>query len=277
MLDIQSIRSRLNQSTRELRKVQMNSADICKASYKDLLAICNADMATSTKSKSQRKAKFVNQAILSESTKDVYSRLKNIVKPSEFQALSKIEISRPDTQLEPTLPGQIHSALDRFAPDNSIWDTIIAKEDMEEHLLQFNKIALFKAASESPCGNNVIHDALTYKSLSEEAKDLLHGIVPVTWYGNDNLLKEFLSSFQIPESVLTKDLISTDISTADLTKGLSILEGIDDNFSLRPSSGSLQSHCPGLGITSLCETVYADCNYKRNSNSSMEQSSERDV
>ena len=94
-----------------------------------------------------------------------------------------------------TLPGEVHGVLKDTTPDNLIWHTVITREEIESHLLEFNRES-FRAAAESPCGHGVIHDALTFSSLSEESKELFRGVVPSTWVGDDKLLQEFLASFQ---------------------------------------------------------------------------------
>ncbi len=76
-----------------------------------------------------------------------------------------------------TQPGDVHSNLREVDPAELMWDTIITREEMENHLVHFNREA-FRAAATSPCGHGVIHDALTFTSLSQEAEELLHGIVP---------------------------------------------------------------------------------------------------
>jgi hypothetical protein len=43
-------------------------------------------------------------------------------------------------------------------------------------------------------------DALTFSSVSTAGQNLLQGTIPPEWYGNNQLLKEFLSSFSTPES-----------------------------------------------------------------------------
>ncbi|KAI2503585.1 hypothetical protein MHU86_10872 [Fragilaria crotonensis] len=85
---------------------------------------------------------------------------------------------------------------------------------MEKHLLSYNRES-FRAAAESPCGSGVIFDALT----SPAAKDVLRGVVPLEWYGNDLALKEFLASFCIPEVVTKSEPIPTAITTHDVIKG----------------------------------------------------------
>ncbi|KAI2492147.1 hypothetical protein MHU86_22412 [Fragilaria crotonensis] len=103
-------------------------------------------------------------------------------------------------------------------PREMAWDTIIDRADMEKHLLSYNRES-FRAAAESPCGSGVIFDALTFTSLSPAAKDVLMGVVPPEWYGDDLALKEFLASFSIPQEVLDTEPIPTEITTTDVEKG----------------------------------------------------------
>ncbi|KAI2512006.1 hypothetical protein MHU86_2294 [Fragilaria crotonensis] len=91
-------------------------------------------------------------------------------------------------------------------------------EDIENHLLHFNREA-FRAASASPCGSGVIHDALSFTSLSDDAEAFLYGNTPPAWYGDNELLREFLASFHIPETVLSSDPINLEITTDDVIKG----------------------------------------------------------
>ena len=100
-----------------------------------------------------------------------------------------------------------------------MWDTVLSKDEIEDHLIYFNRES-FRAAANSPCGHGVIHDALTFTSLSPEAESLLHGIVPTSWHGDNDLLKEFLASFAIPHTVQEVDPIPITISSDDFKKGI---------------------------------------------------------
>ena len=55
--------------------------------------------------------------------------------------------------------------------------------------------------------------------MSQESEELLAGIIPEEWTKDNDLLREFLASFQIPDSVLAADPIPTEISEDDITKG----------------------------------------------------------
>jgi hypothetical protein len=143
-----------------------------------------------------------------------------VVKPSDFSSLAQLKIPRPATEGTPgvTLPGEVHEVLKDTTPDNLIWDTVITRDEIESHLLEFNRES-FRAAAKSPCGHGVIHDALTFSSLSEESKALLRGVVPSTWVGDDTLLQEFLASFQTPQTVLDAEPINIELSSEDISYG----------------------------------------------------------
>jgi hypothetical protein len=87
------------------------------------------------------------------------------------------------------------------APEDLVWETVVDKEAMETHIQHFNRTS-FRAASESPCGHGLLHDALTFTSLSPTAKAILEeGYWPPEWTRDEPLLGEFLASFAIPTEV----------------------------------------------------------------------------
>jgi hypothetical protein len=94
----------------------------------------------------------------------------------------------------------------------------VNRKEIERHLLQYNRDS-FRAASESPCGHGIIHDALTFSSLSPESEALLSGIIPDKCCGQNNYLREFLASFVIPAHVLNHGDITTDISEDEVVSG----------------------------------------------------------
>lgn len=92
------------------------------------------------------------------------------------------------------------------------------RSEIEKHLLNYNRKS-FRAASESPCGHGVVHDAITFSSLSHEALELLAGTVPSEWHGDDDILREFLASFTIPPTVTDHGDILTEVSEEDICRG----------------------------------------------------------
>jgi hypothetical protein len=91
---------------------------------------------------------------------------------------------------------------------------------MEKRLLSYNHES-FGAAAASPTGHGVIHDAMTFSSLSPAGKALLAGEFPPEWHGSNHLLREFLASFAAPANVQESNAIKTEITTADFVKGIS--------------------------------------------------------
>ncbi|KAI2505051.1 hypothetical protein MHU86_9407 [Fragilaria crotonensis] len=217
-LPICEVRKRLNQATKVLRKTQKDASELHNNNYAELLETYEMDNNPLTKTESARKARIVKRTLLGETSRQLFGKLRQIVKPTEYSALSQVLVPRHPESSDVTPPGQVHNLLQHSCPDNLIWDTVITREDIEAHLLSFNREA-FRAAAESPCGHGLIHDALTFTSLSPESEALLQGEIPEEWYGDRDLLREFLASFQIPGSVLESGPISCDITAADIVKG----------------------------------------------------------
>ena len=127
-----------------------------------------------------RKAIIVSRTIRGVEKRQMFSALRKVVKPSDFSALSKIQVPREAESASPSSPDEVAKVLENTAPDNMIWDTVFEWSEIEAHLLTYNREA-FRAAAESPCGKGVLHDALTFTSLSQESEELLAGIIPEEW------------------------------------------------------------------------------------------------
>ena len=187
-----SIVKKFTAATKEFRKCQRNATDLRAQTYHDLMLSYDDDKNPGTQRESKRKLKIIRRTILAEAQRKVYKALGQIVKPKSFNPLDKIHVPRYSDTVEPTAPGDVHEVLRNSQNRDIVWDTVIHREDMERHLLSYNREA-FREASESPCGKGIIFDALTFTSLSEEALDVLNGVVPPEWYGDDLALKEFLA------------------------------------------------------------------------------------
>ena len=99
-----------------------------------------------------------------------------------------------------------------------MWEKVIDREAIESQILRYNQES-FRAAATSPLGHGLIHDELTFTSLSPTAADLLKGHIPSHWPTTDLRLQAFLASFTIPENVHESPPISTTLSEADVSKG----------------------------------------------------------
>jgi hypothetical protein len=91
----------------------------------------------------------------------------------------------------------------------SIWETILEPSAIEDHLIRYNRQS-FRAAAASPCGHGLIHDTLTFTSLSQSGDQILRGIIPESWSQHPNLLKAFLLSFAMPDAVPTITSVFTE-------------------------------------------------------------------
>ena len=216
-LSITDIRKHLNKAEKTLSLHQKDSVALRYRSYIDLLSTYESDTNPATKSESLRKAKIVRNTIRSEQCRTMFRNLRNVVKPSEVSGITKIQVPRHRDSTE--IPADIQSFLAETAEEDIVWDTILDKESINANLLRFNRNS-FRAAAISPCGHGPIYKNLTFNSLSREASELLSGTIPTHWYGDDpSTLREFLTSFAIPDSVKTAGLISTEITTDDVLRG----------------------------------------------------------
>jgi hypothetical protein len=107
--------------------------------------------------------------------------------------------------------------------------------------LTYNREA-FRAVSESPCGHGIIYDAITFSSLSQNADDVLRGIIPPEWHTGDPFIQEFLASFARPDKETEREEIPTEITTEHITKGFKTWK---EMTTTSPSGGHL-GHCPVL-------------------------------
>jgi hypothetical protein len=146
----------------------------------------------------------------------MYSNIRNVVKPTTSKGLQNLMIPRHREQSE--YPTDFQQVLAETDPEDIIWDTVLDKETIERNLLRYNR-GSFRAAAASPCGKGIIHKGLSFSSLSKESAALLGGAIPPQWYGNDNLLREFLPLFAIPDIVKQHPPISSNITEDDVTYG----------------------------------------------------------
>ncbi|KAI2511593.1 hypothetical protein MHU86_2847 [Fragilaria crotonensis] len=215
-LSLAQVTTHLNEAATVLRQRQKASVELRFSSYNDLLATYEADKNPSTTTASAKKAAAVRNTIRSENCRLMYHNIRSVVKPTASGGLQKLMIPRHKDQSE--YPIDFQQALATMDPDDIIWDTVLDKETIEHNLLRYNRNS-FRAAAASPCGSGIIHTGLSFDSLSAESKDLLAGTIPPQWYGQDETLREFLTSFAIPDIVKKKPAIPTDIKEDDVRYG----------------------------------------------------------
>jgi hypothetical protein len=207
------IKAHINQAERHLKKCQKDSQGLRHRCYHDILAMYANDDSPEIK----RKFRFVHNTIKSEQCRSMYKNIRNTVKPQQYGGLHCIMAPRHKDSINP--PSDYQAFLSTTEDKDIKWDTILDKKTIETNLIRFNRNH-FRAASASPCGGKgAIHDQLTFTSLSPHALEMLNGNIPDTWYGNDKLLREFLTSFTIPDRIKDIDPISIEITTDDVKYG----------------------------------------------------------
>lgn len=220
VLSIESVRRELNLATKAFRKAQSSSVDLRLKSYEDLIGVYTSDANPSTKAESQRKAKVLMTTIQTETCRKTFGCLRSVVKPIVHSGLSSLLVPQhpSDPHHNANSGKSVHEILRETPSEDLQWETVIDRSDMERHLLDYNREA-FRAAAASPCGHGLIYNAVKFTGLSPAANDVLKGIVPPEWHGDDQALKEFLASFTIPNHIADVGPIGTNISEEDVTTG----------------------------------------------------------
>ena len=144
--------------------------------------------------------------------------IRRVVKQTAVSSLSRVLIPRLQDPTDPHSSDDLYTLLQSRDADDIVWETIAERDEIERHLTEYNW-ASFRAASESPCGHGVIHDANSFSSLSPASMNLLEGEIPQEWHQDDEALKAFLASFAIPDKVKQAGEITTEISAEDVLYG----------------------------------------------------------
>lgn len=215
-LPVSEIHTQLKLTKITLKTSQCNSLALRYRCYTDLLATYANDKDPSTQKESERRAKIVTNTIKSEQCRAMYANIRATVKPSNTGSLSCLLV--PHHQQDTELPHNFQEFLASTPTDELHWATLLDKTTIDSNLLRFNR-EHFRAAAASPCGHGKIHEQLTFSSLSGEAASLLDGNIPKEWIGNDELLREFLTSFIIPDSIKHLPDISTELTPQDVHRG----------------------------------------------------------
>ena len=145
--------------------------------YEDLLESYTEDSNPATIQESRRKAKIVRHTMDGEVIRTKFRNIRRVVKPTALSSLSRVLIPRQRDPTDPHSPDDLYTLLQSRDADDIVWETIAERDKIERHLTEYNR-ASFRAASESPCGHGVIHDAITFSSLSPASMNLLEGEIP---------------------------------------------------------------------------------------------------
>ena len=207
------------EAKKALKECQNQARELRYKRYEDLLIYYEVDSSPD----SRRRANIVKSTLRTERCRETYRSIRLSTKPfgKHTGGLKSILIPHITRNINPNMEAtgsvDIYSWLSQNPGGASQWDRIILREELETHLLHYNK-ASFRAASASPCGHGAILQDLTFSTLSPAGHDLLNGKFPETWYNQDKLLREFLLSFRT-DQVHTVSPIITSITTDDVRKG----------------------------------------------------------
>ena len=211
-LPISEIKVQVTAAKLHLKSCQLSSTELRFRCYTDLQAAYANDPNPETK----RKLKIVTNTLNSEKSRAMNRNIRQTVKPSEHGSLSRLLVPRHTSTSD--YPDNFQEFVSTTDPADTALDSILDKDNIDAHLLRFNKNH-FQAAAISPCGHGTIHDKLTFTGLSKEAHDLLHGTLPPEWHGNNELLREFLTSFIIPDRVKYHPPIISDLTAENVKHG----------------------------------------------------------
>ncbi|KAI2494432.1 hypothetical protein MHU86_20115 [Fragilaria crotonensis] len=229
-LSVDQIRHELTQANNRFRRLQKISIPLRLQCYEDLLDTYLEDKNPATQASSRRKAKIVLNTISGETTRTTFGHIRRITKPSERSSLSKVLVP-PSSMAHESGYSAYHITQEHT---DIPWETVFTREELEQHILDYNKES-FRAASESPCGHGIIHDALTFTSLSPQSEDLLSesylrsGMAPTTIFVN------FWPHLSFP-CTRTHGDIPTGISSDDVIRGF---KGWKEQTSTSPSGRHL--------------------------------------
>ena len=218
-LPLSEIQKQLKNAKQALTTSQKNSTDLRFRCYTDMLAVYENDTNPSSRRESERKAKIVINTIKSEQSRAMYANIRSTVKPSTNGSLTHLLVLHHKTST--ALPDNFQDFLANTDEEDIQWDSILDQDSINSNLLRFNR-EHFRAAAASPCGHGMLHDTLSFTSLTPEADALLMGTLPPSWHGDDDLLREFLTSFIIPDSTKHLPPITSDITTLDVHKGFAV-------------------------------------------------------
>ncbi len=166
VLSLEAVRAQFNKASSDFYKCQAESTPMRLQCNEDLIVSYKNDNNPATSKESRRKAAIVRRMIDGETVKNKFREIRRTIKPFTASCLSKILV--PFTSSVPEQADEEQNAyhiLQRSDPSEIIWETVIDRSQMEEHLLKYNRDS-FRAASKSPLGNGLLYNAITFSGLS---------------------------------------------------------------------------------------------------------------
>ena len=205
-----------------LKTLQKDARELRYRSYEEILETYEHDIYNP---ESARRAKIIRSTIRTEKCREMYRQIRLSVKPLPVSigGINSILIpcTAPDqlsTNDDEQQTQGVYQWLATHPEGPPSWATVMDRTKVEQHLLNYNRES-FRAASASPCGAGKFLDDMTFSGLSPAGTDLLNGSVSNDWCDQQELLREFLTSFSTPQSVRESHPISTSIEAADVKRG----------------------------------------------------------
>jgi hypothetical protein len=199
ILTIEEIRKHYSAATKALSKCQENAEGHRIQCQYDLLAKYESDTDPATQEESKQKVKIVRRNIQGEETRGFFKIL-------EASSCQDHQVAFKSCWYPVTKQPTHHHHPKRSEHFSATLQ--------HKHFLVYNRQS-FRAAADSPCGHGIIHDAMSFSSLTPAGEEILQGKVPPEWHGDNDILREFLASFAIPKNVKEAKAIKTEISEAD--------------------------------------------------------------
>ena len=219
-LTLQEMIPKWKAAKKALKECQMQAHEMWYCSYEDMLVQYKLDRSP----ESIRRAKIVQRTISTERCRETYRSIRNSTKPfcEHTGGIKNILIPAVSQEGNRTFnpeASETYEWLTQHPEGPQRWDRLIEREEVERYLLHYNRDS-FRAASASPCGHGKILNSLSFTSLSDTGHTkLLHGNIPEAWYGQNELLKEFLRSFSSPDPGSHFKPIATGVSVEEVKRG----------------------------------------------------------
>jgi hypothetical protein len=183
------VRAHFNKTSSEFYKCQSAATPMRLKCYEELLAKYEDDSDPVTIKESKRKAAIVRKTIDGETIRNKFSDIRRTVKPAVVSSLSKMLVpAGSSTSDNDDADSHAYHLLQNRDPLEILWETVIDRDQMEKHLLKYNRES-FRAASESPLGNGLLYDAITFSGLSLSSDRILEGMSPCEWSNDDPALR----------------------------------------------------------------------------------------
>ena len=186
-------RHHLNQSSKTLSRIQRDSEGHRQHNLYAILAKYEAGGTSLSPSEVQRRSAGIRNTLTNEACRGKYANIRNQTKKEERSGLQ--HVNAPADSIKQNISA--YAFLQSTPTPDVVWEKVIDRVAIERQILRYNRDS-FRAAAESPCGHGLIHDELTFTSLSPAATELLAEHIPPSWNVTSPTLQAFLASFAIP-------------------------------------------------------------------------------